>query len=554
MVYFLRISAWVLLIVGVLRGAGEILGTAYERDLDYYVYQAQLMLSGGSPLPWVREFDDKFPITYLFFLPSAILLSVRPCQLMILGGLLVSVVFLAQLCWHLLVTGWSVEKRVANAIGFFVGAVFLYIEVFLASSISHINSLTPIFFIVAAWLLTLAWKGGSSHKIVAFVLAALCMAVSISIRPYMLIPGLLMVPWLFSRGKTMGKPPVLLLLTTLWALAIGFWGFVLNALPYVIDGKTDLFWAGVTFLRQNIQPFNIPLYFQLQVQNILTLPNYSFIAFGSLLAVPLLLWAGRNVLGLADLVAHKAVRVDVLFVCILMPLTMQLTMMSKQYYPHYLQMFGGFVALSLALLFACLYQYLIANHGLKAVLGFQSGKVLGLSFLVVLLANLFLVRGEILFAITNLIYRPTDYRMAEYVTFQRDSTLQPILKAGFLYPESMSFHWKFKQHRYGFPNTAATDLIGGGLWKNLIRPEILNIPKDKEAYCAMLGAKAPPYVITRTPWIESCLDNRLTTAYQKLPDVNHELIDTIQRKNNLLPYRLSIYKLKSPVAPTSASS
>ena len=146
---FANISALILVVCGLLRAAAEVIGGVWEGDADYLIYQAQLMLDGKSLLPWVQEFDDKLPIAYIFFLPSALLMSVRAYQLMIVAGLVISGILLVQICREILNSAWSTQGKTVGAISLLAGSIYLYMQTMLPSSITTINVLSAIFFVIA---------------------------------------------------------------------------------------------------------------------------------------------------------------------------------------------------------------------------------------------------------------------------------------------------------------------------------------------------------------------------------------------------------------------
>lgn len=545
--FFSLLSASLLLVCGLLRALVEVLGSASEGDADYLIYQSQLMLNGKGFLPWLQEFDDKLPVTYLFFIPSALFMSVRAYQLMVIAGLLFSAALLVQICREILITVWSGYTKNVMAIAMLAGGLYLYIQTVLPSSITTINVLSVIFFIISLWLLVLRVKWQKSWFVFPFVIAALIMAISISLRPYMLLPGILVTPWLFLREQKSIKGSLsgLFMVSVVWAALTAGWGFVINALPYVVTGNSKLFWAGILLLRQNIIPSNIPWYLQFQIKNIIELPNYAFLAFGSLLLLPLFfLLYGKLMARLKEQIgSYRKASLDVLFLSFIMPLGIQVLIMRKHYYPHYLQFFAPFAVLSFSMLLAYFHSYFPERGGYSFSWRRSGSFFTQAVLLAFLFVNLFLLRQDFLGIVVNLLKRPADSRMAEYVTFKRDKSLQPVLSSGFLYPESMFFHWRFQQHRFGFPNSASSELISSGSWADLDMPKALNLPKTKSEYCTKISDEKPPYIIVRSEWLKPCLDGKLSAMYKQLPQIDHRLIDLIQKENNLPLHRLSVYQL-----------
>ena len=76
-----------------LKVLAELKSGSWEPDLDYLMYTARQWLLGKPP--WIFEFDDKLPLSYVFFLPAALAKSIRVYQLQVAlvlmaGGIAVS--------------------------------------------------------------------------------------------------------------------------------------------------------------------------------------------------------------------------------------------------------------------------------------------------------------------------------------------------------------------------------------------------------------------------------------------------------------------------------
>jgi hypothetical protein len=89
---------------------------------------------------------------------------------------------------------------------------------------------------------------------------------------------------------------------------------------------------------------------------------------------------------------------------------------------------------------------------------------------------LVLLRVDITSSAQSVVYPLLDERTAEFVTLQADEGLKQRLKRGFLYPKSMSLHWKLDSSRFGLPNSYNFKLISESALAGIRTPEYFNIP------------------------------------------------------------------------------
>lgn len=109
--------ALLVLFVFGLRVLSELRSGQWESDADYLMYMADQWLRGNTP--WIREFDDKPPFTYVLFLPAALGRSIRIYQLqssliVLAGSASTASVFSKVLHANALITIYTAEPASAR--------------------------------------------------------------------------------------------------------------------------------------------------------------------------------------------------------------------------------------------------------------------------------------------------------------------------------------------------------------------------------------------------------------------------------------------------------
>jgi hypothetical protein len=353
--------------------------------------------------------------------------------------------------------------------------------------------------------------------------AALLMASAISLRPYYLLPGLLAAPWQTSRDLCQIDRPLpswtavkaMVLRSIQWGATIAFIGLLLNALPYVLSGNVSAFKNGLILLSQDTLPFQLGSILKIQASRIF---ESRFVVFFSF-ALPPLLAIGILVQMLQKrrtfkLPLHwsRVQAVDVVFVCLLMPLSLEWIILTKHYFPHYQQLFVPFVTLAFAFFMATLTKAL--NIEPISTSPHQSKVLTIFSTLLILTA----LGNGLTTPLSNLIHPPLERRLASVAKLSPNGENGPLGES-FLFPSSMYIHWKFNQSRHSFPHAALTGFIHSGFWKDAKIPSSLGFPfpTNSAQYCEQLKNNGPQVVIDagESPII-LCLKKDVKATYVKI--------------------------------------
>ncbi|MEB3159215.1 MAG: hypothetical protein VKK03_07120, partial [Synechococcus sp.] len=312
------------------------------------------------------------------------------------------------------------------------------------------------------------------------VLAALAMAACISLRPYFGLAAILLLLW-YVLVSGPWRPMRLLLLLLAWIGLLSAVGFLLNGLMFIVSGDLETFKAGLQILSQRLIRSDLQDRTSRQIMDTIGVSNLVFLSFGSCLLAPLGFVLTRNTRPhheKSNPLNRHGLALDIAFASVLLPLSIEFLILKKHYYPHYMQFFAPFGALSIGIVL------LLCRDHLPQL----SKRLIGSLSLLATVAAIGLMRIEIFSSIKSLSQPLLDRRSAEYATLTSDSKAMRELRKGFLYPESMSLHWKLVMSRQGFPNTYNSQLSAGGAWKDVTIPAIYRdrIATTADTFCTNL--------------------------------------------------------------------
>lgn len=515
-----------LLLVFALISLAELRSTNWDWDIDHRMYFGSRLLHGE--LIWTREYDDKLPLMQFLFAIPALARSVRVWQLMSLAMVLSAAYGIFLWLDSGLKRVWKLTAGQSTRIALVTACLYPYLIAVLPGSISHHNSATASIFTLG--MIASLPALNSSHSKLAiwspwtmrYCIAALLMASAISLRPYYLLPGLLAAPWQTARDLVQIDRPLqawtatkaMVLRSTQWAGTIALIGLLLNVLPYALSGNISAFRNGLMLLSQDTLPFQLGSMLKIQASYIFESRFLVFFAF----ALPPLLSIGiltqifqRRHNFKIPLHWSRVQAVDILFACLLMPLSLEWIILTKHYFPHYQQLFVPLVTLAFAMFLASLTKSLSTE---PISISPHQSKVLSV-FIALLILTAF---GTGLTApLSNLLHPPLERRIASVAKLSPKGEDGPLGES-FLFPSSMYIHWKLNQSRHSFPHAALTGFIHGGFWKDAKIPASLGFPfpTNTTEYCDQLKNHGPQKVIdtAESPSIQ-CLRTDVKATYVK---------------------------------------
>jgi hypothetical protein len=520
------LTAWLFMIFFLLTSLAELRSFNWDWDIDHRMYFGSRLLHGE--LIWTREYDDKLPLMQFLFAIPALARSVRVWQLMSMGMILSAAYGLYVWLKNRLRRDWRLTAGQSKRIALLSACLYPYLIAILPGSISHHNASAASFFTLGLIAAVPFKDFNRAHRptraagITRFWIAAMLMAVAISLRPYFLVPALLVAPWRTLGGRLRVDRPLrskalarsLLWQSILWTAAIGLLGLLLNVLPYVLSGNLTAFLNGLSMLSQETVPFQLGSMLRIQLERIFESKFFAFFAFSlpPLLCIGVLIQFTRS-RQLPSLPIHwsRTQALDILFVCLLMPASLEWMILYKHYFPHYQQLFTPLATLAFAFFLASLTQSWKPRT--LQLTPRQSGILA--TFCTVLLLAAF--SRSLSTSVPALLHPPLEGRLASY-TLLGPTGKNKGLGESFLAPSSMYLHWKLDQSRHGFPHAAMTGFIHDGFWEKATRPSSLGFqfPISATEYCEQLINNGPQEVIdTATSPSIQCLKHDGQAIYVK---------------------------------------
>lgn len=462
----------------------------WDWDVDHFMYFGQRLLAGQ--FHWTLEFDDKLPVLqFLFALPAAFdSISVwrgMSLTFQVLGALSVSFVVNDVLARHSDLARPERGRHAALA-----GLVFLGFNAWFPGGIHQINATAASMSAIAMAVAVLSLRNNiSGGRRLAFLLfSALAASIAIGIRPYLLIPLIAALSWIFLReaqgvSRALGR-------TATWIACVGLFGLAVNALPYLLIGQVDAFEAGMSMLTQTLNP-------QSKVVLVFSLHN-SFISAPEPVFMLVMLAVAACVFSVAALAGRRAeapaLYHDTLVFALLVPALLLLSIFAKHFWSHYLQMFSPFLAIGVAMLFVFARQALVPTTPVLWALLVALGLVLALPSAAIDLLRYARSDGD-----------SEGARLARAAAMVLEQ--EPEDRRDFLFVDDMYVHWILNEPRHGFPHAAnSSHIITRGWWRDVKVPSHFGHPTDADAYCRALIENGPSVVFIgqRNPgFADACL-------------------------------------------------
>lgn len=499
---FLLIAAeWLSQIVGV-----------WGWDVDHFMYFGQRLTAGQ--FHWTLEFDDKLPVLqFLFVLPAAFdSLAVwrgMSITFQVLGALSVGCVVDDILARHAHMTPPERRRHAALA-----GLVFLGFNAWFPGGIHHINATAASTSALALAAAVLSVRRAGRLRLSFLLCSTLAASIAIGIRPYLLIPLIAAISWIFLRDATgaaraLGR-------TATWIVCVGLFGLAVNALPYLLIGQMDSFVAGMTMLSQDLNP---------QSKTSLLLSFYRSVTRAPEPAVMLVMLAVAACVFSVAAMAGRRVEAsplhhDTLVFALLVPALLLLSIFTKHFWSHYIQMFSPFLAIGVAMFFVFARPAVAEASRVRWALLSALGLVLVLPLPD---AALDLVR----YASSD---RPSGgAQLVSKVALVLEQ--QPEDRRDFLFVDNMYVHWTLGEPRHGFPHGAnSVQIIKRGWWRDVVMPAHFDHPTDRDAYCRALTDYGPSVVFfgRRIPgFAEACLQTN--PRYAQITDVTAKHFSVFRR-------------------------
>jgi hypothetical protein len=496
------LPATLILLIAVAKLAAELMSFDWDWDIDHRMYFGGRLLAGD--LPWTVEFDDKLPVVQALFALPAEANSIRVWQIMsalaVFAGCVAAFILLVNAIRDYFP---GVQTSVAKTVAFYSAALIACLFALLPGGLTHINPMAASLAIISIASVDVARREFPNSRrrfYGAYLLGAFSASVAIGIRPYFICPLVLAGVWaaLKVEGRLAGHVSLVgkrrltivqvLFWTICWIACTGFFGLATNAFPYFGAGRLDALLAGLDMLSQDLSPqIMASLVLETQYQWVLSFPEL-IVFFFALWGVTIVLLPFSVSLSRIWHSKHTAA-LDITYLVILCPLLLEMSILTKHFWAHYLQLFVPFMGFGVGLLGA----NLVAMRPLHLSRRKMLWLVTASSIAIVVSAR------ETIASSFWAISHSSSLRhsqSAQLATFERYLRTRPERERDFLNPSQMYFHWQLKEPRHGFPHAANTDhIVSKGWWHGVKVPERLDLPTDRDSYCKMLETKGPSLVV-----------------------------------------------------------
>jgi len=494
-------------------------------DIEHMLYFGNRLLEGE--LHWTVEFDDKLPVVQILFAIPAIFNSIRVWQIISLVSILSCCIsiYLLQIAFTREYIS-ELTKRKAHFLAFNTAALVGLSFAYLPGGISHINPIAASFAAISIAFVNAAQRASfipSVRFYGNFVAGSFFASLAIGIRPYYIYPLVLLGAWIASKhcfrliersnGKTKNKffkTKTFFLLTGAWLVSLGAFGLTVNVLPFILTDRLDALVSGLQMLAQKLNPQEISAILKRQsgqIRDDTYLGIITTMWFLSVFIVPILILLRKNQS------SQKSSILDFVFLVILCPLLLEIGILTKHFWPHYVQLFVPFIGLGIGFLFSYVSATKYLNNLLPKLHSVRAGISLAICIAIFPFLGFALASYESFLS-------PYSYqhRFAEQLSVFKQYLLNhQVSKSEFLNPSNMYFHRMLKAPRHGFPHAANTKHITKGWWSSINMPEHFNLPKNYTEYCEKLEKDGPKLIVElRKTKIADCLLDNTSCKYSRV--------------------------------------
>lgn len=470
----LRSTIFLMFLGAVVSVLFEFISDPYNTDIGHELYYGQELARGN--LIWTHEFHDKLPALQLAFLIPGQLGSVPAWRVLSLSAvLLASFITILLLPKILVQEGWS--SRDSELIARFAGVLFILLSVSAPSGLTHINALAASAAAVATLVVPATLAASKSRWSLGFglVVGSLLAAVSISVRPYFLLPLVFTFVLTLLSCQRGSKPPFGIEKRALFGLTLAiltaFFGFVLNLAPYLVLNEGQSFIDGISYLLDTRNPNSAVSMF---LDTSLRLQLF-FLAFGLLALVSLIraIW-------------HQEISLRLVTIP-LSTLLLSFSVVSAHFWDHYTNLFSWYFSLLLAFYAVEAKQFLLSIRLRRAL---KPLAVVPIVFTAVVMTF-----GSVVLAIERYA-NPQEVKHTSLINSFQQHLSGYDQRPSFLAPSSMELHWTLREPRHGFPHEVHSGNIASGRWASTKGSPSFLAPKSYEEYCAALEVSEVDIIVT----------------------------------------------------------
>lgn len=483
-------------------------------DIYQLMYTGQRLLEGE--LSWTVEYFDKLLINQFLFILPAFFGTIKAW--FIISFLFI--IFASYACFILVTDVLSYNPKISiqnRKISAIVAAISTLYLCSVLGPLQNLNAVAASCSVISLALLLKSSFRCENKKIYifSFFLSALFASICIGVRPFFLFALtlsaiLLLLPLLknfFGIKRT-------LLISLLWVALVGIFGLLTNMVPYLIIGRMDAFFAGMSMLNQVPPPSGI---FKILYNIIIDISKKPALAIliivlscaSSIYATIIFVKSRQNIFVIDRMIF------SILIYTLVMPILLLLMILNRHYWNHYLQMFAPFWGMGLGFFFA------ITISGLSITTLKDTLFVWAIAISLVLftiIPNFTYNLRDIYDNLNNnkLKLNKGDIRLEE---ISKVLLSLPEKKRDFLFLDDTRPHFFLKESRHGFPLAANTrHIVKFGWWRDANMPDHFNHPKNSEEYCSALEQYGPTLIFVGNKLLEfekTCLKKTLSYSFNQ---------------------------------------
>ena len=484
-------------------------------DIYHLMDHGQRFLEGE--LAWTVEYIDKLPITQFLFILPAFFGTLKVW--FIISAIFV--IFGSYACFILVDdalsanSNISIKNRKISAIIAAVSTVYLFSA--LPGGLLHINAASASSAAISlALLLKFSFKSENKKiTLIPFFLSALFASICIGVRPYYIFALILSaILLLFPLLKSSLGIKRTLFISLFWVFLVGIFGLLTNMIPYIIIGRMDAFFAGISMLSQ-VPPSSpiIKILYNVMI-DIFKQPALTImiivLSFTSSIYAMITFVKSRQ-----STISFNKMTYSIIILTLVLPILLMFMFLNRHYWNHYLQMFSPFWGIGLGFFFA------ISISSLSTKILKDSNIIWAVAISLVLftiIPNFTYNLRDIYENLNNnkLKLNKGDIRLEEISKVLRSL---PEEKRDFIFLDDQRPHFFLKEPRHGFPLAShSRHIVKFGWWEDANMPDHFKHPTNSEEYCLALEQYGPTLIFVGDKLLDfekTCLKRTLSYSFNQ---------------------------------------
>lgn len=467
----------------------ELFSESYDIDIDHEMYFGSRLIVGE--LLYTKELHDKLPIVqFLFYIPalykSVLVFKIISIFLVISSSLMLY--FYLRFSFNYFESTITSNQKYITSLTSCSIYLSLNSLLFLYHVSTVASSLLMMSIIFSFQKNTIKHRTNNNSKNIYSVAALFSGSCAMSMRPYLFAPIISTTFLSLSRDIFISRSHVnnnintsntLKYLLNIFYPILKYMALlivcllIINITPYLFTNNIMHFYDGIRHNLQKLNPGNMEDILQHQGRIILQL---DIILKIQILCIIIYITNAFlfYIFDKSIMSRSKKLFIDNLFLNVLLNiLLIEVTILTRHFWPHYLEMFIPFISLGVG--------YMVAFTLIGSTTNSQ------------LFGGFRKYFGYAIYTFALFAGMMSPYQLSHPHLLQLDVTKKVLearkllrLELDFLYVTNMYVHWKLSESRHGFPHAANIDHIGRGWWDKLERTNILNFPYSREDLCNKL--------------------------------------------------------------------